>query len=220
VDFYLIELPNKKAVLYSEGEDLHPHPANDMDKGSPVDRLIMGLDEKGTRFSLILKRIIISVVHAYHAMENRIDPQEQVLKRLNYARHSVFFHATQWTQDQAVQILKKLFTVCRKKHLIWVAIDGFITMITILLTPVLMPLPGPNVFFYYPLLRTISHYRACRAAHRTINLSGMKLLPLKVLDSIEEVLRQPSPYRDEEQLEILARNLKLEGLPTFLRRWS
>src|SRR2546422_6292969 len=36
--------------------------------------------------------------------------------------------------------------------------------VVLVFTPVLAPIPGPNVFFYYPFLRLLSHYRAIRGA--------------------------------------------------------
>jgi hypothetical protein len=219
VDFYLIRLPKDKILLYSEGEELYRLPPEEVDQGTPVDRFLEKLEKKGTRFWTMVRKIILVTRSTYYTLENRIDPQERVIKRFHYARHGFFFCSNSMGTETAEELLRRLMQSQRNKHMVWLGIDAGISLIAIVLTPILMPLPGPNVFFYYPLLRTLSHYHAFSAARKFLRAVKTEFHSLGVLDSIEEILRQPSAYRDEEQLEILARNMKLEGLPTFVKRW-
>ena len=79
----------------------------------------------------------------------------------------------------------------------WFSIDFVITGVVIMLTPVLMPIPGPNFFFYYPFLRLLSHYRAILGA-----LSGLR--------------SRDVTFKDLPELSRLEDNLP--GLATFLER--
>ena len=60
----------------------------------------------------------------------------------------------------------------RLKHIFWFVVDLFICGVVVLFTPFLAPIPGPNVFFYYPFLRLLSHYRAVRGVRVGLVLSG------------------------------------------------
>jgi hypothetical protein len=220
VDFYLIQLPKEKIVLYSEGEELYPLPPSETDKGTPVDRLLGKLEKEGTRFWLTVRKIIITARETYYRLENRIDPQERIIKRFNFARHCLFFCSVSAGEKMAEEFLHRWLLYQRNKHAVWLLIDGVMALVALAFTPILVPLPGPNFFLYYPLLRTLSHYRAYWAARRILQNSKAEFRTLDALDSIEEILRQPLAYRDEEQMEILSRNLKLEGLPAFVKRWA
>ncbi len=219
MDFYLIRLPKEKIVLYSEGEELYHLPPGEADRGTPVDRLLGKLQEKGTRFWLMVRRIILTARETYYKLENRIDPQERIIKRFNFARHSLFFCSGSVGEKTAAEFLRRWLLYQRNKHAVWLLMDGVVALVALALSPVLVPLPGPNVFLYYPLLRTLSHYRAYWAARRVLQHTKSEFRSLGALDSIEEILRQPPAYRDEEQMEILSRNLKLDGLPAFVKRW-
>ncbi len=185
-----------------------------------MDRLLGKLEEKETWFWLTLRKIIITARETYYKLENRIDPQERIIKRFNFARHCLFFCSGSTGEKTAEEQLRRLLNDQRNKHATWLVIDAVVSLLALALTPFLMPLPGPNLFFYYPLLRTLSHYRACWAARRMLQSSKAEFRTLDALDSIEEILRQPHAYRDEEQMEILSRNLKLDGLPAFVKRWA
>jgi hypothetical protein len=71
----------------------------------------------------------------------------------------------------------------RWKHVFWFSIDFVITGVVLVLTPVLAPIPGPNVFFYYPFLRLLSHYAAIRGALSAIRSRNVEFKePRKIMD--------------------------------------
>src|SRR5262245_37316787 len=83
------------------------------------------------------------------------------------------------------------------KHAFWFSIDFVLTGIVIVFTPFLAPIPGPNVFFYYPFLRLLSHYRAILGA-----TAGLRSKQVE--------------FKDLPELSRLADNLS--GLARFLER--
>src|SRR5207244_12616984 len=74
------------------------------------------------------------------------------------------------------------------KHVFLLLIDFLITGIVIVSTPVLAPIPGPNVFFYYPFLTLLSHYRALLGAASGLRSSDVQFKDLPELRCLEDNL--------------------------------
>jgi hypothetical protein len=184
-----------------------------------LDCFLERLEKRKTKSTRLLRSLIVGVRDGYFKLENTIDPQERSVKRFRHARSIQLYHSPQIEPERAADQLKAFLMAQKIKHAVWFLVDSGLTLIAVLLTPILMPLPGPNVFFYYPLLRTLSHYRSFQSARHGLRLTGTECSGLAVLASLEELLQTPPAHRDEEQLEIIARNLQLEGLPTFLKRY-
>jgi hypothetical protein len=220
VNCYLIRTPKKKRLFYSEGErvdsgDLTPVL---VEKTNYLDRFLARLGEKETRSAKLLQQLIVGVRDGYFKLENAIDPLERIVKRFRHAQQLELCYPPELKGEEASAELKIFLMAQRNKHTIWMAINAVVTLLAIPLTPILMPLPGPNVLFYYPLLRTFSHYLSRQAAQHGMRLE-ISAQPLQALANIEELLRTIAGDNDDEQLEIVARNLKLEGLPAFLKRY-
>lgn len=221
MDFYLVRLPNQKPLLYGEGEHFHPgEPASFRQEDSHwLDRFLERLRSKPGRGAHLLLKLITATREAYFKLENTIDPLERVVKRVRHAHRLEVYLSTDHSPSKGSQELATFLSRQKFKHTLWLGIDSIVTVIAIAFTPFLVPIPGPNLFFYYPLLRTYSHFRALKAARHGLQLKEKHFHGIQPLAGIEEILRQPSSIRDEEQLEILCRNLKQEGMPAFLRRY-
>jgi hypothetical protein len=119
------------------------------------------------RFAAWVGRGIRSLHDHYVTLEDRIDPVERMLKAMAYAGEFVVH-----TSNPA-----DFYSVLRRqrwKHVFWFSIDFVITGVVIVFTPVLAPIPGPNVFFYYPFLRLLSHYAAIRGALSAMRSRNVK----------------------------------------------
>jgi hypothetical protein len=114
------------------------------------------------RFVAWIGRGFQSLYDSYVKLEDRIDPVERVLKAMASANQFVVHTSA---PSEFYRVLRRQ----RWKHVFWFSVDFVITGVVIVFTPILAPLPGPNVFFYYPFLRLLSHYRALRGA-----LSGLR----------------------------------------------
>ena len=101
------------------------------------------------------------------------------------------------------------------KHLVWLLVDGSITLVVVMLAPVLVPIPGPNVFFYYPALRLASHYRAMAGARRALDPNLVRFHELPELAGLEENLRVA---RNKSDIGRATRGVEIEGLDKFLER--
>ena len=156
------------------------------------------------------------------ATESRtqIDPMEQVFKGMRHASRMNLYFSPDLEESVAREKFEDLLAGQRNKHLFWVGVDFGLTILAILLTPVLVPLPGPNIFLYFPGLRMFSHYLAWRGTLNGLKLEDRSFIPLAEISSIERVLSQRVSKVDFEHLRDLSRRLKLEHLPKFLERYS
>jgi len=123
----------------------------------------------------------LRTLHDYYVkLEDKIDPCERVLK----AMASTTTFVVHGSKSDFHRVLKRQ----RLKHLFWFSIDFVLTGVVIVFTPVLAPIPGPNVFFYYPFLRLLSHYRAILGAASGLRSSDVQFKDLPELRSLEDNL--------------------------------
>ena len=123
--------------------------------GDPVRRLVDWCAHRQNRLGAWIGRGARSIHDYYLKLEDRIDPEERVLKAMASADEFVVH----------TDVPADFYRMLRRdawKHAFWFSVDLLVSAVVIIFTPVLAPLPGPNVFFYYPLLRLLSHYRAIR----------------------------------------------------------
>jgi K+-H+ exchange-related protein len=218
MNFYLIEHPKKSVVLYTEGERT-PLESPDSIK-SLVDHWVDWLTRRGTRVANLFKRLTIVVRDYYNRLEYKIDPMEHVFKLMRHASEIRLHYALVLPETRAAEMLEQLCCRQRNKHLFWFGVDLVITLVAILLSPILIPLPGPNIFFYYPGLRTISHFLAWRGVLHGRRLKARFFFPQEEISDIQTFLKQDPEMIDFEQVRQLARRMRLEQLPHFLERFT
>ena len=187
LDLYIITKPNGRSVIFSSAEAIAAVEAHSTDR---VRHLIEWFARRPNRLLAWVGRGIRSVHDQYMKLEDKIDPVERVLKAMASTRHFVVHTRERGEFSRTLQRQ-------RWKHVFWFAIDFVITGVVIVFTPFLAPIPGPNVFFYYPFLRLLSHYRAILGA-----LSGLRSRDIE--------------FKDLPELSRLADNLP--GLTRFLER--
>lgn len=150
LDLYIITTRSGKATIFSPPEAIGAIEEHSTDR---IRQFIDWCARRQNRVMAWIGRGVRSLHDYYVKLEDKIDPVERVLKAM--ASTNEFAVYTQIPKEFA-PVLKKQ----RWKHVFWFSIDFLITGVVIMLTPVLMPIPGPNFFFYYPFLRLLSHYRA------------------------------------------------------------
>ena len=186
LDLYLVPTNNGRIALFS------PADAIERIEHESTDRFRLFIEWVARRPNRALAWVgrTIRAAHDYYIrLEDKIDPCERVLK----AMASTNSFAVHGTKSEFSRVLKRQ----RRKHVFWFSIDFLITGVVIVFTPFLAPIPGPNIFFYYPLLRLLSHYRAIRGATSGLRSSDVQ-------------------FKDLPELRGLADNLR--GLTSFLER--
>jgi hypothetical protein len=137
------------------------------------DRIRHGIEWLTSRQNRLIRwvgRSLRSAHDYYIRLEDKIDPDERVLKAMATTNQFVVY-----TKVPA-EFYRELRHQ-RWKHVFWFSIDFLLTGVVIVFTPFLAPIPGPNVFLYYPFLRLLSHYRAILGA-----LSGLKSPDIEFTD--------------------------------------
>ena len=189
MDLYLIPTRKSRYVLFSPIEALTEI---ETESGDRVRQFIRWLLHRQNRVIAWVGRVMRAGHGYYVQLEDKIDPAERVLKAMagtdRFVVHHVKTHSEAEARDEFGRVLKRQ----RLKHIFWLLIDLIISPLGVLLTPI----PGPNLFFYYPFLRLLSHYRAIRGTASGLHSRDVEFKSL------------PEPSRVEDNLPGLARFLE------------
>jgi hypothetical protein len=177
-ELYVIPTAGGSYSLFSTPEAIH---AMEEEYGDRVKQLIDWIRHRKNPVLAWMGRVF-SMVHDYYVkLEDRIDPAERVLKAMASTNRFVVY-------GFAPQEFQRLVRSQRRKHIFWFTIDFMLSGVVLLFTPVLAPLPGPNVFFYYPFLRLLSHYRAVLGATSALDSKDIEFKSLPELRALEDNL--------------------------------
>jgi hypothetical protein len=194
LDLYLIPTRNKRYVLFAPPEILKAIESNSDDR---VLRFIGWFVKHRNRLIAWVGRVLRAGHGYYVKLEDRIDPGERVLKAMASTNRFVVHFIRHENGGQIAREFEGVLKRQRAKHIFWFSIDLVLCAVVLVFTPFLAPIPGPNVFFYYPFLRLLSHYRAIRGAKSGLRSSDIEFKSLPELRGLEE---------------------NLPGLATFLER--
>ena len=154
----------------------------------PVEGLGMTEPEKG-----LIPRLRFRLHTAYEGLRRRFDYQESVCATLRHASSLRLVHPGGVSCEEARMRLNTFLSERARKHRKWIFIDAIVALFGILLTPV----PGPNVFFLYPAVRSLSHYLATRGIQRAQSLGVSACDPDGTLTKIQEALYNLDDIEDE-----------------------
>jgi hypothetical protein len=177
LELYLIHAP-RGMILYSPPDALAATEAESTDR---VRQLVEWLSRRQNRILGWLGRGIRALHDYYVRLEDRIDPVERVLKAMASTNEYVVYTSRR-------EAFERTLNRQRWKHVFWFSIDFVITGVVIIFTPILAPIPGPNLFFYYPFLRLLSHYRAILGATSGLRSSAVQFKDLPELRGLEDNL--------------------------------
>jgi hypothetical protein len=179
-------------------------------------RAIAWFERRDNGFVAWVGRTFKTAHNYYRKLEDRIDPVERVLKAMAGVERFTIYYGPPCDDSRVQEELRSILGRQRIKHIVWFLIDAVVSSVVIVFTPVLAPIPGPNVFFYYPVLRMLSHYRAIRGCAAGLKGAGMSFICLPELRGLEENLR--APQLDRRTVRERAASLNIRGLEQFLER--
>ena len=140
----------------------------------------------------------IKILEYYSSIKERFDPHETVCTTLYFADHLVVLHPQGIPESESKKILEDFLYRSEKKHTVWMILD---TILAVMGIPLAF-LPGPNLFFYYPAARAVSHYFARRGVIRAKNLQKKSFAGNASIDIMQENMSCPESVRPEiERLE-------------------
>lgn len=200
IDVYLVRT-RRRSVLFVTRRALAAYAASEKDRFLKFVRRMMRSRNRAVRF---VGRVTRAGHRYYQRLEDRIDPQERMIKALNYPGTLNVWHAP---GVAAREVFNQRLQRQVYKHTSWVVIDGGLTVVAILLAPILVPIPGPNVSFFYPFLRLLSHRQALRGARRARSDDSVRFREMPELDGVAERVSNGGGSPEA-----------IEGLHDFLRR--
>ncbi len=112
------------------------------------------------------QRLKQQVVDAYRKLKDQFDYWEGLCADLRHADGVRVVHPSSLSADDAQKKLRDFFDSSYSKHGRWLVVDGVLAGLGAILTPI----PGPNIFFFYPAVRALSHYFARAGAARASRL--------------------------------------------------
>ena len=208
VALYMIRVRRNRSTLFLPPESIEICVAGKRDRVRSLIRRMMLNKNRIVRW---FGRVTRVAHRFYQKLEDRIDPLERMIKALNHPQSLHVFHASHKNPRSEFRDLLRGQMV---KHMAWLVIDGAITAVAIIFSPILVPLPGPNVFFYYPLLRFFSHYSAMSGARRALGATDVQFVARPELERLETSLQSgASPGSG-----CASAGVGVNGLEAFLER--
>ena len=153
------------------------------------------------------------VLRTYVALQERLDHGERVCSELRHPGQIRVVHSPDYTAQQVEKRLRRFLEVGYSKHTRWLVIDGILSI----LGGVLMPLPGPNIFFFYPAARTFGHYLA-RSGARRAGQSWLEFVSDPLVGQVERGLTESTTVQAE--IADLEAKYNVEKLEQLLIRLS
>ena len=149
------------------------------------------------------------ILEYYNNFKEHFDPQENVCSTLHAANQIVLIHPGNLKPDESSAILENFLKVSRKKHGTWLVVDTILALLGCILTPI----PGPNLVFFLPAARAVSHYFAKGGVTTALALEKKDFTTNPLLDTIQENIGNLPGVRDEiAELEELSRCSHIQRL--------
>ncbi len=131
-------------------------------------------------------RIKKGVYQTYRRLMDRVDYHERLCSQLRRATDLHVYHASRIDSAEAQDRLRDFLRSCYRKHSRWVGVDAILAIVVGI---PLMPLPGPNIFFFYPAARTLGHYLARKGAQHALSCDNLSFHSEPLIDQVQNHLQ-------------------------------
>jgi hypothetical protein len=210
VKVFLLPLDSQRSFFYYE---------DDADASGPSDRAAHGglrgfLERTYQRVHRSLRHPSGSLTKRIKRLkdwlERRVHPDEPLLAALRSAATIEVHHGLSLSSARARELWCRYLRARRRRHLLWLAFDGALAPLSVLLAP----LPGPNL---------IGYWFAYRAVHQLVILHGIRRASSGRLETMFHpvaVLDGPGGSGNDQWLARAAEQYELNGLQDFVARMS
>ena len=117
----------------------------------------------------------------YRRLEERFDYDERLCSALPHIPELTVHHSNRLGGNGARDLLHRFFKRQRLKHSAWLKVDVVLAGLGSVLTPI----PGPNVFFFYPAIRAFGHYKALRGVRNRGILDRSTFVAEPLIDQVQ-----------------------------------
>lgn len=139
--------------------------------------------------------------------------EQRLLWHLRGQDAASLFHPDDMDDASAMGSLRKQLGRDFDKHQFWLIFDS----LGLLVSFVLVPIPGPNLFLYYFGFRVVGHYLSLRGARQGLKATAWRTEPRAPLTELRQALSL-DPASRERRVHDIAIRLQLEHLATFFQR--
>jgi len=116
-------------------------------------------------------------------------------------------------EQQAAASVRHILRADADRHLRWLLVDGVGLVVSLML----IPLPGPNILLYYFAFRVVGHCFSLRGARHGLDRVDWRMRSTAALTDLREALALDREVRKRRVMEIASR-LGLQHLATFFER--
>jgi hypothetical protein len=139
--------------------------------------------------------------------------EQRTLWSLRHVTAATLVHPSDLTDGPAAGMRDRLLTHARKHHGKWLAVDAALLVVS----GVLMLVPGPNVLAYYFAFRVVGHYLSWRGAQQSLERITWGLHAEPALAELGRLAALPRDAR-ASRVEAIAHGMNLPRLAAFFDR--
>ncbi len=139
--------------------------------------------------------------------------EQRLLWHLRRQADACLLHPDDVDAPSAIGIMRKQLGRDFDKHQFWLIFDS----LGLLVSFILVPIPGPNPFLYYFAFRVVGHYLSLRGARQGLNVTAWRTEPRAPLTELRMAISL-DPASRERHVNDIALRLQLEHLATFFQR--
>ena len=148
----------------------------------------------------------------YWKLTKKFDYHENLCARVGTVTALDIYHPYKMDSISAREEFHKFLKTQYSKHSRWLLITSILAFFGAFLTPI----PGPNIFFFYPAARTLGHYLARKGARQLLAMPDVSFRKDPLIDQVWENVEDP-----QELLQLLVKIEKrynIEDLESTLAR--
>ena len=139
--------------------------------------------------------------------------EQRLLWHLRRQPDACLYHPDDVDGAAAMEIMRKQLGRDFDKHQFWLIFDA----LGLLVSFILVPIPGPNLLLYYFAFRVVGHYLSLRGARQGLDVTVWRTEPREALTELRRAIGL-DPVSREQHVNDIAVRLRLEHLPTFFQR--
>lgn len=139
--------------------------------------------------------------------------EQRLLWNLRKLTTAVAAYPQDMSFEQVQALIRRILQHDRQRHRRWLVIDSLL----LILSGVLMIVPGPNLLAYYFAFRVVGHYLSMRGAAQGLERVAWTGRPCPPLSELRDVATLEPPLREARIHDVAAR-LRLQHLSTFFER--